>query len=64
MNKYTFRLLRLLIFAIVIVIPALRVGELKNAVSAQPMFQLIPVASGLSSPLYVTSARDGSNVNA
>jgi uncharacterized protein (TIGR03437 family) len=61
MNKYTFRLLRLLIFAIVIVIPALRVGGLKNAVSAQPMIQLIPVASGLSSPLYVTSARDGSN---
>src|SRR5262245_54159858 len=61
MNKYTFRLLRHLIFAIVIVIPALRVGVLKNAVSAQPMIQLIPVASGLSSPLYLTSARDGSN---
>jgi glucose/arabinose dehydrogenase len=34
---------------------------LKNTTSAQTTIQLIPVANGLSSPVYVTSARDGSN---
>ncbi len=38
-----------------------RITVLKNTAYAQSAIRLIPVADGLSSPLYMTSARDGSN---
>jgi uncharacterized protein (TIGR03437 family) len=38
-----------------------RLAGRKAEVSAQSAIQLIPVASGLANPLFVTSARDGSN---
>src|SRR5215813_2757151 len=61
MNKFTFRFLCILVFVTILVFSGRRFAGLNNATSAQAMIQLIPVASGLSSPLYVTSARDGSN---
>ncbi|HKQ76683.1 MAG TPA: PQQ-dependent sugar dehydrogenase [Blastocatellia bacterium] len=55
------RLLCLLMLAPIMFFFASRFTKLINTASAQPTIQLIPVASGLSSPLYATSARDGSN---
>jgi uncharacterized protein (TIGR03437 family) len=40
--------------------PGKRLGLGSKTVSAQTNFQLIQIASGLSSPLYLTHARDGS----
>jgi len=57
MNKFRFGFLCVLMF--VLVFP--RLAGLSDTASAQAAIQLIPVASGLSSPLYVTGARDGSN---
>jgi len=48
-------------FVTTLVFSGRRFTGLNNTTSAQAMIQLIPVASGLSNPLYVTSARDGSN---
>src|SRR5215468_10014972 len=61
MNKFTFRFLCILMFVTILVFSGRRFTGLNNTTSAQAMIQLIPVASGLSNPLYVTSARDGSN---
>jgi glucose/arabinose dehydrogenase len=50
-----------LIFASQFFAPAVRVSTLHAPGSAQAIIQLQPVLSGLSSPVYVTSARDGTN---
>ena len=57
MHKFTFGFLCVLMF--VLVFP--RLAGLSDTASAQAVIQLIPVLSGLSNPLYVTSARDGGN---
>lgn len=61
MNRFTLRFLCALIFAAVLIFSAYRLSGINDRASAQTVIQLVPVASGLSSPLYVTSARDGSN---
>jgi uncharacterized protein (TIGR03437 family) len=53
--------LYLLMFVTIIFFSGRHFAGLNNTTSAQTMIQLIPVADGLSSPLYATSARDGSN---
>src|SRR5262245_3574490 len=61
MNKNMVGFLCLLGFVTIILFSGRNLGELNTTTSAQGMVQLIPVVDGLSSPLYVTSARDGSN---
>ncbi|MGE0131682.1 MAG: PQQ-dependent sugar dehydrogenase [Blastocatellales bacterium] len=65
MSRFRFRSLYALMVAIAIVFSTDRLaclpGGLNNTASAQAVIQLIPVLSGLESPVYVTSARDGSN---
>ncbi|MGH9938429.1 MAG: PQQ-dependent sugar dehydrogenase [Blastocatellia bacterium] len=59
MNKFMFGFLCVLMFVAVLVFQ--RLAGSSDTASAQAVIQLIPVASGLSSPLYVTNARDGGN---
>src|SRR5262249_12561586 len=61
MNRFMFRFWYVLIVMTALIFSADRLAGLNNSASAQAAPQLIPVVSGLSSPLYVTSARDGSN---
>jgi uncharacterized protein (TIGR03437 family) len=48
-------------FVAAVVFSTERLPALRDMASAQTTIQLIQVLSGLSSPVYVTSARDGSN---
>jgi len=61
MSKFTFRFLSVLVLIVVLVFSGRHFAGLNNTASAQAVIQLIPVTSGLIVPLYVTSARDGSN---
>ncbi len=68
MNRFTFRYLCVLIIVAGFVPQIDRLagfaglGVLNNSASAQQsLIRLVPVASGLQSPVYVTSARDGGN---
>src|SRR5262249_48447399 len=61
MNRFTFRFWFVLIFVTALLFSSVRLTGLNNMASAQAVIQLVPVATGLSSPLYATSARDGSN---
>jgi uncharacterized protein (TIGR03437 family) len=61
MNKFADRFLTVAIIVIGLLFSVHLLNDREPAVSAQASIQLIPVASGLDSPLYVTSARDGGN---
>lgn len=63
-TKFQMRIVGLLLLVLCVGIVWLRLVTFTGPVAAQsatPTIQLIPVASGLSSPVYLTSARDGSN---
>src|SRR5262245_5892438 len=61
MNRSTLRFLCVSIFVAALVCSAHWLAEVDNTTMAQTAIQLIPMASGLSRPVYVTSAHDGSN---
>ncbi|MBL8169375.1 MAG: PQQ-dependent sugar dehydrogenase [Acidobacteria bacterium] len=64
MTKFQMRMVGLLLLMLCVGVVWLRLVSFTGSVTAQsatPAIQLIPVASGLSSPVYLTSARDGSN---
>ncbi|MFN8002056.1 MAG: PQQ-dependent sugar dehydrogenase [Acidobacteriota bacterium] len=64
MTKFQLRIVGLLLLVLCVGVVWLRLVSFTGSVTAQsatPAIQLIPVASGLSSPVYLTSARDGSN---
>jgi uncharacterized protein (TIGR03437 family) len=61
MFRFARKFLCVLIFVAILVCSADRLAGTPNPASSQTAIQLIPVASGLSSPVFVTSARDGSN---
>lgn len=61
MNKSVFRFLSISILAAALVFSPHCIVRLNNTVSAQAVVQLIPVLTGLQTPVYVTNARDGSN---
>src|SRR4029434_6661611 len=50
-----------LIFVTILLYSADRLVRTPDMASAQMAIQLIPVATGLSAPAFVTGARDGSN---
>lgn len=63
-TKFQLRIVGLLLLVLCVGVVWLRLVSFTGSVTAQsatPAIQLIPVASGLSSPVYLTSARDGSN---
>ncbi len=63
-TKFQMRMVGLLLLMLCVGVVWLRLVSFTGSVTAQsatPAIQLIPVASGLSSPVYLTSARDGSN---
>ena len=63
-TKFQMRMVGLLLLMLCVGVVWLRLVSFTGLVTAQsatPAIQLIPVASGLSSPVYLTSARDGSN---
>lgn len=63
-TKFQMRMVGLLLLVLCVGVVWLRLASFTGSVTAQsatPAIQLIPVASGLSSPVYLTSARDGSN---
>lgn len=63
-TKFQMRMVGLLLLVLCVGVVWLRLVSFTGLVTAQsatPAIQLIPVASGLSSPVYLTSARDGSN---
>jgi uncharacterized protein (TIGR03437 family) len=64
MRRYAFHVLSGFVLLGVIALAAglygTRFGLVTETVSAQSTIQLVPVAEGLTSPLYVTHARDGS----